>query len=178
MTEQSTNGATKLIDELRTDAKIGKGKHFNASRRKIYLHNFVGIPVILINIFIGTVIIALLSDGNENNNVAIFSAVLAFLAASLSGMQTFFNFHKVAEGHSSVGNRYLKISRSCKTLLRKHQDIPFTSDALWAEVEEIQKEYLEINIEAEAFPTTNKDLSNARVAQEVTPFLLNNNESK
>ena len=178
MTEQSTDGAIKLIDELRTDAKIGKGKHFNANRRKISLHNWVGIPVILINIFIGTVIIALLTIEIDSNILAIISAVLAFLAASLSGMQTFFNFHKVAEGHSPVGNRYLKISRHCKTLLRKHQDIPFTSHDLWAEVEEIQKEYLEINIEAEAFPTTNKDLSNARIAQEVTPFLLNNNESK
>ena len=178
MTEQSTDGAINLIDELRTDAKIGKDKHFNASRRKIRLHNWVGIPVVLINVFIGTVMIALLTNGNKNDNLAIFSALLAFLAASLSGMQTFFNFHKVAEGHSSVGNRYLKVSRNCKTLLRKHQDIPFTSDALWVEIEEIQEEYLEINIEAEAFPTTDKDLSNARAAKEVTPFSPNNNECK
>ena len=118
MTEQSTDGAIKLIDELRTDAKIGKGKHFNASRRKISSHNRVGIPVVLINIFIGTVMIALLTNKTNNDFLALIAALLAFLAASLSGTQTFFNFHKVAEGHSSVGNRYLKISRNCKTLLR------------------------------------------------------------
>ena len=73
---------------------------------------------------------------------------------------------------------YPSIFFNREQVLRKHQDMPFTPDALWAEAEEIQKEYLEINIEAEAFPTTDKDLSNARVAQEVTPFLLNNNESK
>lgn len=178
MTEESTNGAIKLIDELRTDAKLGKSKHFNASRRKIGLHNWVGIPVILINVFIGTVIVALLSDGNGNKNLAIFSAILAFGAASLSAMQTFFNFHKAAEGHSSVGNRYLKISRNCKRLLRKHQDIPFTSADLWLEAETIQNEYLEINIEAEAFPTSDKDLNSARGAKEVTPFVLNGGESK
>lgn len=176
MTEQSTSGAIKLIDELRTDAKIGKSKHFNASRRKIGLHNWVGIPVIVINVFIGTVIVALLSD--ENKSLAIFSAVLAFIAASLSALQTFFNFHKAAEGHGSVGNRYLKISRHCKKLLRKHQDIPFSSEALWAEVEAIQNEYLEINIEAEAFPTTDKDLKNAKEAKEITPFVLNSDKTK
>ncbi len=135
MTEQSTDGAIELIDELRIDAKLGKGKHFNASRRKISFHNWIGIPVIVINVLIGTVIVSLLSD--ENKNLAILSAILAFLAASLSALQTFFNFHKSAEGHSSVGNRYLKISRNCKKLLRKHQDMPFSSDILWAEVEEI-----------------------------------------
>lgn len=173
MTQQSTNGAIKLIDELRTDAKLGKSKHFNASRRKIGLHNWLGTPVILINVFIGTVIVALLSDGGGNKNLAIFSAILAFAAASLSAMQTFFNFHKAAEGHSSVGNRYLKISRNCKKLLRKHQDMPFTPENLWIEAETIQNEYLEINIEAEAFPTSDKDLKCARGEKEVTPFILN-----
>ena len=173
MTNRSPDGAIQLIDELRTDAKLGKGKHFNASRRKINLHNWVGIPVILINVFIGTVIISLLLDGNENKNFAILSTILAFTAASLSTMQTFFNFHKAAEGHSSVGNRYLKISRNCKKLLRKHQDIPFSPENLWLETETIQNEYLEINIEAEAFPTSNKDLQSASRAKEVTPFTLN-----
>ena len=177
MADKSTGGAVKLIDELRTDAKLGKSKHFNASNRKIGLHNWVGIPVILINVFIGTVIVALLSDGNGNKNLAIFSAILAFSAASLSAMQTFFNFHKAAEGHSSVGNRYLRISRNCKRLLRKHQDMPFTPEELWQEAEAIQNEYLEINIEAEAFPTSNKDLKNAQGAKEVTPFVLNDSEN-
>lgn len=179
MSEKSTVGAIKLIDELRTDAKLGKSKHFNASRRKIGLHNWVGIPVVLINVFIGTVIVALLSEGSGNKNLAIFSTILAFVAASLSAMQTFFNFHKAAEGHSSVGNRYLKISRNCKKLLRKHQDLPFAPEKLWEEAEAIQNEYLEINIEAEAFPTSDRDLKSARKAQEVTPFILNSDaESK
>ena len=175
MQQRTTEGAIQLIDELRTDAKIGKSKHFNASRRKINLHNWVGIPVIIINVLIGTVIVALLSDGNGNKTIAITSTVLAFVAASLSALQTFFNFHKAAEGHSSVGNRYLKISRNCKKLLRKHQDIPFTPEDLWSQVEIIQNEYLDINIEAEAFPTSDRDLKNARSEQEITPFKVNQN---
>src|SRR5690606_31298684 len=108
---KTTEGAIQLLDELRTDAKIGKSKHFNASRRKITLNNWIGIPVIVINVFVGTVIVALLSDGTDKQNIAIISSILAFAAASLSALQTFFNFHKAAEGNSSVGNRYLKISR-------------------------------------------------------------------
>lgn len=171
MENRSTDGAIQLVDELRTDAKIGKSKHFNASRRKIGLHNWVGIPVVLINVFIGTVIVALLSDGNGNQILAIVSTILAFVAASLSALQTFFNFHKAAEGHSQVGNRYLKISRNCKKLLRKHQDIPYSAEELWAEAEAIQNEYLDINVEAEAFPTSDRDLKRARSAKEVTPFI-------
>ncbi|HGF4931938.1 TPA: SLATT domain-containing protein [Vibrio parahaemolyticus] len=172
MSDRSTDGAVQLIDELRTDAKIGKSKHFNASRRKINLHNWIGIPVIVINVFIGTVIVSLLSGGEGNEGIAIVSTILAFGAASMSALQTFFNFHKAAEGHSQVGNRYLKISRNCKKLLRKHQDMPYSVDKLWEEVEAIQNEYLEINVEAEAFPTSDGDLKQAKSAQEVTPFSL------
>ncbi|MFW0778354.1 MAG: SLATT domain-containing protein [Rickettsiales bacterium] len=169
---KTTEGAVQLLDELRTDAKIGKSKHFNASRRKITLNNWIGIPVIIINVFIGTVIVTLLSDGTDKQDIAILSSVLAFAAASLSALQTFFNFHKAAEGHSSVGNRYLKISRNCKKILRKHQDIPFEPEGIWREAESIQNEYLEINTEAEAFPTSDRDLRKARSAKEVTPFEL------
>ena len=178
MTEQSSEGAIRILDELRIDAKLGKSKHFSASRRKITTHNWLGIPVIVINIFIGTVIFTFLLDGNEKNYFNISAAVAAFIAASMSAVQTFFNYHKTAEGHSSVGNRYLKVSRSCKMLLRKHQDIPFTPDALWSKAEAIQQEYLDINNEAEAFPTNNKDLRNARAAKEITPFLLNNDKTE
>ncbi|BBB30214.1 SLATT domain-containing protein [Neptunomonas japonica] len=166
------DGAINLLDELRTDAKLGKDKHFNASRRKMKLHNWVGIPVIVINVLIGTVIVSLLSDGTADQWIGISSAVLAFMAASLSALQTFFNFHKAAEGHSSVGNRYLKISRNCKKVLRKHQDIPFSPEDLWKQAEAIQSEYLEINTESEAFPTSDGDLNKARSAKEVTPFVL------
>ncbi|WP_255991630.1 SLATT domain-containing protein [Chitinolyticbacter albus] len=172
MENKQLNGAISLFDELRTDAKLGKSKHFNASRRKMGLHNWVGIPVVLINVFIGTVIVALLSDGAANKWVSIGSAILAFAAASLSALQTFFNFHKAAEGHSSVGNRYLGISRQCKKIIRKHEDIPYSAEDLWKEAEIIQSKYLAINTEAEAFPTNDNDLNKARTALEITPFVL------
>ena len=57
----------------------------------------------------------------------------------------------------------------------KHEDKPFISEDLWAEVINLQKVYLLINQEAEAFPTSEKDLKKARSSVEITPFKKGNN---
>lgn len=98
MNTNNVNGALLLVEELRADSKIGKNKHFNASRRKITFHNLLGIPVVVINVALGTIIVSLLSSKNENSCIVIISTIMAFSAASLSAFQTFFNFHKMAEG--------------------------------------------------------------------------------
>lgn len=113
---------------------------------------------------------ALLPEGSGKKNIAILSTILAFVAASLSAMQTFFNFHKTAEGHSSVGNRYLNISRNCKKLLHKHQDLPFTPENYREKLRQPK-----MNIEAEAFPTSERYFKSAQKAHEVTLFILNSN---
>lgn len=164
------NGALTLLEELRGDAKLGKNKHFNASERKLKYHFYCGVPVVLINVFIGTVIIFLLSARGDSWWVSLVAAVLAFAAASLSALQTLFNFHKVSEGHRAIGNRYLNVSRRCKKTLQMHQDRAYDIDALWAVVGEIESEYKEINSEAESFPTNLKDLAVAKKAKEITPF--------
>ena len=164
------DGALTILDELRNDAKLGKNKHFYASERKLKYHYYCGIPVVIINVFIGTVVVAILSEQNQPVWSPAFASILSFIAASLSTLQTLFNFHKIAEGHRSIANRYLHISRKCKLLIKKHQDMPLEADTLWSEVESIQKEYSEINFDSEAFPTTKVDLKVARGAVEVTPF--------
>jgi hypothetical protein len=95
---------------------------------------------------------------------------LGFLAASLGGIQTFFNFQKRSEGHRGIGNRYLHVSRRCKRLLVMHHDLPFDGPALWKEYDEIYADYKQINTEAEAFPTNRRDLARAQKAVEVSPF--------
>ena len=99
-----------------------------------------------------------------------FSIFLAFGAASLSGIQTFFNFLKTAEGHRSIGNRYVHISRQCKGLQQKNRDVPFSPIELWKEYEKLYTDYHQINTEAEAFPTNAKDLRDARTAPEISPY--------
>jgi hypothetical protein len=166
-----SEGAIAILDELREDAKIGKNKHFNASDRKLKYHYYCGVPVVLINIFIGTVIVSLLLEDQPPSWAGELTMVLAFTAASLSALQTLFNFHKVAEGHRTIGNRYLDLSRKCKHYIRKQQDIELPTDELWQKAENLRKEYSEINAEAEAFPTNKKDLNMAKNAKEITPFI-------
>lgn len=178
MDDKKVSGALSLIDELRSDAKLGKSKHFNASRRKLQWHNTLGIPVIVINVFIGTVIVALMSGDASNTPLSIVSAILAFLAACLSALQTFFNFQRAAEGHSAIGNRYLNISRQCKKVIRKNQDIPFGPEKIWKKAGSIQERYLSINEAAEAFPTNDRDLKKAKSVVEVTPFKIDASSNK
>ncbi|WP_122813765.1 SLATT domain-containing protein [Pseudomonas viridiflava] len=191
-------GALGALEELRVDSKIGKSKHFSASDRKMFWHRVFGIPVILANLFVGIVLVNLQSTNTfsvepnvrteitvphveanvanpkppllANESLALLSIFLAFGAASLSGIQTFFNFHKASEGHRSIGNRYVHISRQCKAFQQKHRDIPFSPEALWAEYEKLYVDYNQINTEAEAFTTSSADLRRAKSASEISPY--------
>lgn len=197
-TESSTNGALAAIEELRIDSKIGKSKHFAASDRKMLWHRIFGIPVIVANLFVGIVLVNLQSTSGAkdspissitsvasapttptgapkspllaNEYLSLFSILLAFGAASLSGVQTFFNFHKASEGHRSIGNRYVHVSRQCKAFQQRHRDIPFPADALWKEYDKVYIDYNQINTEAEAFPTSKSDLNRAKEAIEISPY--------
>lgn len=107
---------------------------------------------------------------SSNNFLGLFSIFLAFAAASLSAIQTFFNFHKSSEGHRAIGNRYVHISRQCKGLQQKNRDVPFSAEALWAEYDKLYAEYHQINTEAETFPTSSADLAKAKGAAEISPY--------
>lgn len=105
-----------------------------------------------------------------NEYLSLFSILLAFGAASLSGVQTFFNFHKASEGHRSIGNRYTHVSRQCKALQQRHRDLPFLAKDIWEEYAKVYSEYNQINTEAEAFPTSSSDLKAAKEAMEISPY--------
>ncbi|WP_071759688.1 SLATT domain-containing protein [Burkholderia ubonensis] len=199
MNEQfrSVDGALSAIEELRIDSKLGKSKHFNASERKLRYHWIFGVPVIVANLLVGVVLVgfqkmsadphqaidgaALASSALAANAplavsyaggswIAVASILLAFGAALFSAIQTLFNFHKSSEGHRSIGNRYVHVSRQCKELQQRHRDIPFTPEGLWEKYHALYEEYYKINTEAEAFPTNRRDLSAAKRAYEVSPY--------
>lgn len=62
--DPSVDGDLALIEELRIDAKLGKGKHFAASDRKLLWHRLCGIPVALANLFVGIVLLNLARPGS------------------------------------------------------------------------------------------------------------------
>lgn len=164
------SGAIATIEELRTDAKIGKNKHFTAADRSLRRHYQLGVPSILINVLIGTVILSLLTAMPTAKWLGIAAAILSFAAASVTSLQTLFNFNRLSEGHRSIANRYLQISRECKILLGEVLDRNLEVDELWERVKGLQERYNQINTEAESFPTIESDLEVARKALEVTPY--------
>ncbi|XZG69974.1 SLATT domain-containing protein [Chitinibacteraceae bacterium HSL-7] len=159
------------LDELRRDARICKARHFAAADRKLVLHRWCGVPVVLANLFVGSVLVQLQGSQPMPNTSALglASILIAFLAASLSAIQTFFNFQKAAEGHRSVGNRYLTIMRHAKMAIQRFEDMPEDVAALWQQFDQLHEEYLLINTEAEAFPTSASDLRGALSQPELTP---------
>jgi hypothetical protein len=200
--EPPVDGALALIEELRVDAKLGKGKHFAASDRKLLWHRLCGVPVIVANLFVGIVLLNLQGQASSHatlapapaisasapttakestatgalraflssDALALLSVVLAFSAASLSGVQTFFNFYKSFEGHRAIGNRYTHLSRQCKALQQKHRDLPFDAKTLWEHYEKLIAEYNQINIDGEAFPTSSSDLKKSRNGPVLSPY--------
>lgn len=107
----------------------------------------------------------------KSQAVALLSILLAFGAASLSAVQTFFNFHKASEGHRAIGNRYTHVSRKCKAIQQRHRDIPYSSQEIWHEYNNLYDEYHQINTEAEAFPTNTKDLKQAKTVNRISPYM-------
>lgn len=207
----SVDGALIVIEELRIDAKVGKGRHFAASDRKLLWHRLCGIPVILANLFVGIVLLnlqsqttsavpaaaqlsitnssaasatpplpATLQDLSAQRNsirailssdaLALISVFLAFSAASLSGVQTFFNFYKSFEGHRAIGNRYTYLSRQCKALQQRHRDIPYNPAIIWQEYDKLLEDYNKINIDGESFPTSPRDFKTAQTTPKISPY--------
>lgn len=164
------DGAIEALDELRKDSRLCKNRHFAASDRKRRYHIYCGIPVIVMTVFTGTVLVNYLSKDNPPSWAVPLTTILAFLAATLSSLQTFFNFHKAAEGHRAVANRYQDISRRSKHLINKHNDIELNPKSVWNMIDEIRQDYAKINQEAEAFPTCDRDLEFARKRVSLTPF--------
>jgi hypothetical protein len=153
----------KELEELRIDARLGKDKHFSAAERTKNFNVIFGLPVIVINVLLGSIFFTeLISEGVRET----IGPILAFLAAALGAIHTFFNFHKSMEGHRSVGNRYIEVSRRCRTLIRGFYDGHVSRPELWKELNKLLILYNSINAEAEAFPTNRRDFERARQKKE------------
>lgn len=160
-------GAIEAVKELVQNSKRNKDRHFVAAERKLRYHVWCGIPAILINVFIASVLVKFQTSSGPKEQIpsdtwlSAVSIFLAFSGASLSSVQTFFNFHKSAEGHRAIANRYLGIAIEGRHLLLRHQDTSLTSKTFWDEVTKLRTKYERTNAEAEAFPTNRTDYQKA-----------------
>jgi hypothetical protein len=150
----------KQLKRIKVDALYGKKKHFNAADRKQGYRHFIGVPAILINIVAGSALFKILC---EQDGSVLWPAIMAFVAAILTGLQTYFDFNAKVNGHRNIGNRYLEVYKACGRIDAYISDTILSQENNIVEkVENVSKEIDLINRDAEAFPTNNADYKKAQ----------------
>ncbi len=161
----------EVLDKLRWNAHLGKHKHFEAGGRERKHHIKYGTPIIVINIVLGSVLFGLLSEDKLSNEaVANFikwaGAALSLIAATLGGIQTFFNFEKQCIEHRAVANEYLGIARECERLIALYFDGLLNLDQLSSHIDRLNKVYAQVNMRAEGLTVSREDYKTALTVQE------------
>lgn len=133
--------------------------------------SYLGLPTIALNVFIGSVLVELVRAPSAESWIPTAAMVATFVAAALGGVQTFFNFDRIAEAHRGIANEYIQVARLCKDILRHQCDSPTSAGDLWREYTQLRTTYFAINSKAEACPTSHLDLQRALkiVEKSLTP---------
>jgi len=145
----------EVLDKLRWNAHLCKHSHFRASMKGRNLHVLCGVPIVVVNLFLGSLFFSLI-NAELPDWTKWSGAALALIAALLGGVQTFFNFKKNYEGHRQVGNEYLAIARECERLIALYFDRILDLEHLSNKVSELNTRYSEINQRAEEFIVSDK----------------------
>lgn len=144
------------VEELSRNCHLGKYRHFHAAQRAKRLSDYLGVPVVAINIVLGSIFFITLSQ--DLPTFAKWSGgFLGLLAALISGITTFFNFGKLFESHRNVANKYVSVAGKCETAVARFRDGLMDIRGLDAVLSELQERYSEINDEAKAFTTNEAD---------------------
>ncbi len=148
----------KLLEKLKENSHIAKHSHFAAGKRSRRNHIWVGIPVILINLVLGSVFsYQLVGDQNVAANENMLFAFLALIAACLGAVQTFFNFQKNHESHREIANRYLAIARESERIIASYHDGNIDIKEVGEHMKSLNGKYDKTNIDAEAYPASDQD---------------------
>lgn len=140
------------FEELRKNSRLNKHQHFSAAERVHRQNILCGVPVVLTNVFLGSVLFISLSEAVPDATIWL-GGFLALGAAFCSGLQTFFNFEKMYEGHRKIANRYLQIQRNCEIAKSEFIDNIIDEVKLSCILRVILDEYNAANCEAEAYHT-------------------------
>ncbi|MFA0811823.1 SLATT domain-containing protein [Microbulbifer epialgicus] len=151
----SIPNTVEVLDKLRWNAHLCKHSHFRASMKGRNLHVLCGVPIVVVNLFLGSLFFSLI-NAELPDWTKWTGAALALMAALLGGIQTFFNFKKNYEGHRQVGNEYLAIARECERLIALYFDRILDLEHLSNKVSELNTRYSEINQRAEEFIVSDK----------------------
>jgi hypothetical protein len=94
--------------------------------------------------------------------VKFVDAFLALAAAVLSSLQTFFGWAKQAEGHNTLGARYLALLNECKWLMAKYIDGLMPVEDFVKAFEDIKQHHANLTQEANIYPTSDADYRKAQ----------------
>lgn len=167
----------KLANELIRNSSISRYRHFYEATRHSSFNSWIGVPVVLINIALGSTFFALIDK--DVPEVAKWAAAgLALVAALLSGIQTFFNFSKMFEGHRKLGNRYLEIVRELEKLLAYQRDNVISSEDFHERFDLLHKRYLELNEDSSDFSTSQSAMKMALSQEDLRVSSLASRTSK
>ncbi len=152
---------TEILKKIKADAAFGKKKHFNAAERKQFYHYWIGVPLVVVNLIMGTTLFITLTE-NAQGWVKYIPVVLAFVAALLGGLQTYFNYNKKVEGHLRTGNDYLAVMKKCGRLQGYISENLIVREKIIDLIEELGEEMSRINKSAESYTTSKKDYVKAK----------------
>lgn len=150
----------EVMERLRLNAHLVKRSHFQASKRRSHYHIACGLPIIIVNLILGSVFFTQISTLLPQWCYWL-GAALALTAALLGGIQTFFNFKGSYEGHREMGNQYLAIARECERIIALFFDQQISLEALSEKLEQLNIRYANINQQAEAFAVNDRDYRKA-----------------
>lgn len=152
------------MQRLSRDTQRVRSAHFIAAQRKNRNAKIIGVVVIVLNILIGSGLI----EEAVNNQGAVTTIIkaLAFLAAALAGVQTFFNFQKDVECHTHAGNVYASINRRLGIVMAEYQERPANRDTLFTDFRALNAEYLKANDDSLGCIPSDSDYEKARAGIE------------
>ena len=153
-----------ILDEMKKllkDSQATRSAHFIAKQRKERKSQLIGVCVIVLNILIGSGLIEAAFSGNQNR-ITITIKLLAFLAAALAGVQSFFNFQKQIECHIKSGGVYSSIVHRLGIVIAEYEEQPANHDALVTSFKALNDEFLAANDNATACIPADADFDKAR----------------
>ncbi|WP_444906099.1 SLATT domain-containing protein [Microbulbifer sp. SSSA008] len=145
------------FERIEMNAATCKFAHFKSSSSKQNLTLILGVPVVIINVFIGSTLIKSLGDYSGT-----IISVLSLLAATLAGVQTYLSYQKKSMLHIEVGNLYSDIERESRISKGKIKADVMSIEEGWVSVSTLESKYSEANKKAQECPISDSALSGAR----------------
>lgn len=151
----------RQLKQIRTDAVLGKKKHYNAADRKRLYDKYVSIGQIVINALTGTTLLpTVFGKGNKVAEITAF--LLAITATILSGVQKKQDYGKQAQGNTEVADMYLNIAKQTNFTLCMIADSILSNEDISKRTEELLSKIDQANKLGAQFSTNSKDYQMAR----------------